>query len=65
MRQPRCCSWPAQPAAVAAKIAKLPLDVLRLNKRAIHRQMEAMGLRNGIRAGTGMVAAAIEDLGRL
>src|SRR6476646_6779701 len=38
--------------AVAEKITKLPLDVLQLNKRAIHRQMEAMSLRNGIRAGT-------------
>ncbi len=42
--------------AVAEKITKLPLDVLRLNKRAIHRQMEAMGLRNGIRAGTELCA---------
>jgi enoyl-CoA hydratase len=41
---------------VADKISKLPLDVLRLNKRAIHRQMEAMGLRNGIRAGTELCA---------
>jgi enoyl-CoA hydratase len=42
--------------AVAEKITKLPLDVLRLNKRAIHRQMEAMGLRTGIRAGTEICA---------
>ena len=42
--------------AVAEKITKLPLDVLRLNKRAIHRQMEAMGLRNGIRSGTELCA---------
>ena len=41
---------------VAEQISKLPLDVLRLNKRAIHRQMEAMGLRNGIRAGTELCA---------
>jgi enoyl-CoA hydratase len=41
---------------VADQITKLPLDVLRLNKRAIHRQMEAMGLRNGIRAGTELCA---------
>ncbi|MCU1391736.1 MAG: enoyl-CoA hydratase [Ilumatobacteraceae bacterium] len=42
--------------AVAEKITKLPLDVLQLNKRAIHRQMEAMGIRNGIRAGTELCA---------
>jgi enoyl-CoA hydratase len=42
--------------AVAEKITKLPLDVLQLNKRAIHRQMEAMGLRSGIRAGTELCA---------
>src|SRR3954449_4567312 len=41
---------------VAEKISKLPLDVLRLNKRAIHRQMEVMGLRTGIRAGTELCA---------
>ncbi len=41
---------------MAEKITKLPLDVLQLNKRAIHRQMEAMGLRNGIRAGTELCA---------
>src|SRR5664279_2672065 len=37
---------------LAEQISKLPLDVLQLNKRAIHRQMEAMGIRDGIRAGT-------------
>jgi enoyl-CoA hydratase len=42
--------------AVADEISKMPLDVLRLNKRAIHRQMEAMGLRDGIRAGTELCA---------
>src|SRR5215471_15631404 len=41
---------------MAEEITKIPLDVLRLNKRAIHRQMEAMGLRNGIRAGTELCA---------
>jgi len=45
--------------AVAAEIAKMPLDVLQLNKRAIHRQMEAMGLRSGIRAGTEICALGI------
>jgi enoyl-CoA hydratase len=46
----------AEVLKVADRITKIPLDVLRLNKRAIHRQMEAMGLRNGIRAGTELCA---------
>lgn len=41
---------------VAEQISKVPTDVLRLNKRAIHRQMEAMGIRDGIRAGTELCA---------
>lgn len=44
---------------IAAEIARMPLDVLQLNKRAIHRQMEAMGLRSGIRAGTELCALGI------
>ena len=31
---------------------QLPPDIVQLNKRAVHRQMDAMGLRQGIRAGT-------------
>ena len=44
---------------VAEQISKMPLDVLQLNKRAIHRQMEAMGIRNGIRAGTELCALGV------
>jgi len=36
--------------AVAARVAKVPLDLLALNKRAAHRAMEAMGIRAGMRA---------------
>jgi enoyl-CoA hydratase len=36
--------------AVAARVVKVPLDLLTLNKRVCHRAMEAAGLRNGIRA---------------
>ena len=36
--------------AVAARIAKIPVELLALNKRAAHRAMEAMGIRTGIRA---------------
>jgi len=35
---------------IAERIARIPLDLLALNKRAAHRAMEAMGIRNGIRA---------------
>jgi len=36
--------------AVAERVAKVPPDLLALNKRAAHRAMEAMGIRDGIRA---------------
>jgi enoyl-CoA hydratase len=38
--------------AQAQRIATLPSDIVALNKRAVHRQMEAMGLRAGLRQGT-------------
>ena len=31
-----------------------PSDLQQINKRAVHRQMDAMGIRAGIRAGTEM-----------
>lgn len=36
--------------SVAERVAKVPPDLLALNKRSAHRAMEAMGIRNGIRA---------------
>lgn len=42
--------------AVATKIAKLPPDIVQINKRVVHRQMEVMGLRTGIRVGTELCA---------
>jgi enoyl-CoA hydratase/carnithine racemase len=36
--------------AVAERVAKIPPELLALNKRAAHRAMEAMGIRDGIRA---------------
>jgi len=42
--------------AVASKIAKVPADVVQINKRVVHRQMEVMGLRTGIRIGTELCA---------
>ena len=42
--------------AVASKIAKLPPDIVQINKRVVHRQMEVMGLRTGVRIGTELCA---------
>src|SRR5690606_29626200 len=44
---------------IAARVAKIPSDLQQINKRAVHRQMEAMGMRQGIRAGTEMQALAM------
>lgn len=38
--------------AMAERIAKVDPELAQLNKRLVHRQMEAMGLRAGLRAGT-------------
>ena len=39
---------------IAARVAMTPTDLQQINKRAVHRQMDAMGIRAGIRAGTEM-----------
>ncbi len=41
---------------VAERVSLVPKDLLTLNKRAGHRQMEAMGIRAGIRAGADIQA---------
>jgi enoyl-CoA hydratase/carnithine racemase len=41
---------------VAERITKIPTELVQLNKRTVHRQMEIMGLRSGIRAGTELCA---------
>lgn len=46
---------------VAAKIAKMPADIVALNKRVVHRGMEVMGLRTAIRAGTELCALGIHQ----
>jgi len=38
--------------ATAERIAKIPPELTQLNKRAVHRQMDVMGMRAGLRAGT-------------
>ena len=45
--------------AMAERVAKVPIDVQQINKRALHKQMEVMGIRTGIRWG-----AEIETLAR-
>jgi enoyl-CoA hydratase/carnithine racemase len=41
---------------IAARIAKMPPDIVQINKRVVHRQMEVMGMRTGIRVGTELCA---------
>ena len=36
--------------AIAGRVAKVPPDLQALNKRVVHRAMEAMGMRDGMRA---------------
>jgi enoyl-CoA hydratase len=45
-----------QTLAMAERIAKVDPELAQLNKRLVHRQMEAMGLRAGLRAGTDLHA---------
>jgi len=45
----------------ASRIAALPPDIVQLNKRAIHRQMEVMGLRQGLRQGSELCALAMHQ----
>ena len=37
---------------IAERVAKIPSDLQHLNKRTVHRAMDIMGIRAGIRAGT-------------
>jgi enoyl-CoA hydratase len=41
---------------VATRIASIPPELVQLNKRVVHRQMDHMGMRAGIRAGTELCA---------
>ena len=43
---------------IAGRVAQIPTEVQQFNKRSVHRQMEAMGLRTGLRAGTELQALA-------
>jgi enoyl-CoA hydratase len=46
----------AETLAMAERIAKVDPELAQLNKRLVHRQMEAMGMRAGLRAGTDLHA---------
>ena len=46
----------AEVLAVAQRIALTPTDIVSLNKRTVHRAMDAMGLRASIRQGTELCA---------
>ncbi|MDJ0787603.1 MAG: enoyl-CoA hydratase-related protein [Myxococcota bacterium] len=41
---------------VAQRVTQIPPDLVQLNKRVVHRQMEIMGLHTGIRAGSELCA---------
>ncbi len=45
----------------ALRIAQVPADILALNKRAVHRQMEVMGMRDGLRQGTEICTLAMHQ----
>ena len=45
----------------ACRMAALPTGIVQLNKRAVHRQMSVMGLREGIRQGTELCTLAIHQ----
>ncbi|HEX8580782.1 MAG TPA: enoyl-CoA hydratase-related protein [Acidimicrobiales bacterium] len=47
--------------ALAGRLANVPLELLALNKRAVHRAMEVMGVRAGIRATTELQALAFHQ----
>jgi enoyl-CoA hydratase len=44
---------------IAARIALIHPDLLQINKRVVHRQMDVMGIRTGIRAGTELCALGV------
>lgn len=47
--------------AMAEHIAQMPMDLVQLNKRVVHRQMEVMGLHTGIRLGSELCALGMHQ----
>lgn len=52
---------PEEVLSIAKKVAKIPPELQAINKRTVHRQMEIMGMRTGIRSGTEMQALAMHS----
>jgi enoyl-CoA hydratase len=48
----------AEVLRIAERVARVPPDLQQINKRAVHRAMEAAGMRDGLRAGTELQALA-------
>jgi enoyl-CoA hydratase len=48
----------AEVLKIAERVAKVPPDLQQINKRSVHRAMEIMGMRDGLRAGTELQALA-------
>lgn len=46
----------ARVTQMASRVAQLPADLVQLNKRLVHRQMEMMGMRTALRVGTELCA---------
>jgi len=46
----------AKTLEMAQRIAQVPPELAQMNKRLVHRQMDAMGMRAGLRAGTELCA---------
>jgi enoyl-CoA hydratase len=49
----------AEVLKIAERVARIPTDVQQMNKRSVHRAMDAMGLRAALRAGTEIQALAL------
>jgi len=45
-------AWEERLASMAERIAGVPSELLQINKRSVHRAMEIMGIRTGLRAGS-------------
>jgi enoyl-CoA hydratase len=48
----------AKVLAYAERLAGIPAELLQINKRSVHRAMEIMGIRTGLRAGSELQALA-------
>jgi enoyl-CoA hydratase len=51
----------AEVLAIAERVAQIPGDLLTLNKRTVHRAMEAQGMRTGLRATTELQALGLHQ----